>query len=283
MGDGGHEGEYPDDEPPTPKAKRSVADRVIEAVATCHDGSDLWGHLRQDPDAFRRAVAAVLEAPRGPALFNNEEQPAPNAKRDSEPRDTVLTRFPPDERSMDLAAYLMPLIRRLREGGHVQRCHVLYHRDHGYTDGKHSFDAASLLLVLHPCPPIHLIKMVLWHDVGERYVGDLPASAKWASAMLSAAYEALERQVLESHFVMKPLLEAMTKWDWQWLKALDAVEFYLWCEDQLAAGNRHVEMAWRNITEALETMRPNMPTPVQTFYDQHRKEGWQRMPERYDR
>ena len=38
----------------------AVVDAVLWAVAQCHDGSDLWAHMKRDPDAFRREVARVL-------------------------------------------------------------------------------------------------------------------------------------------------------------------------------------------------------------------------------
>jgi hypothetical protein len=41
---------------------QNLVDRVIRAVAECHDGSELWGHLRKDPEAFRDAVRAALKS-----------------------------------------------------------------------------------------------------------------------------------------------------------------------------------------------------------------------------
>ncbi|MGH7179497.1 MAG: hypothetical protein ACREJC_19125 [Tepidisphaeraceae bacterium] len=42
-----------------------LIDRILLAVFECHDGSDMWGHARQDPEAFRRAVRRVLDGPLG--------------------------------------------------------------------------------------------------------------------------------------------------------------------------------------------------------------------------
>lgn len=39
----------------------ATIDAVIRAVATVHDGSELWYRLRQDPDSFRDAVRRVLQ------------------------------------------------------------------------------------------------------------------------------------------------------------------------------------------------------------------------------
>lgn len=38
-----------------------IVDRILCAVAECHDRSELWSHLRQDPSAFRMAVRAALK------------------------------------------------------------------------------------------------------------------------------------------------------------------------------------------------------------------------------
>lgn len=51
------------EEAPPAKIKRITADlvdKIIGAVCSCHDGSDLWTHTRRDPEAFRQAVRAVL-------------------------------------------------------------------------------------------------------------------------------------------------------------------------------------------------------------------------------
>lgn len=42
------------------RALDGLVDRVIAAVCETHDGSDLWGHAKEDPEAFRRAVRFAL-------------------------------------------------------------------------------------------------------------------------------------------------------------------------------------------------------------------------------
>lgn len=175
-------------------------------------------------------------------------------------------------------------IRMLREGGNVKRCHALYHNDPGYTDGKHSFDAVSMLLVLHPDPHMDLVKYMLWHDMGERYVGDLPASAKWASPELRACYEILEKTVLKSKLpAIIAAWDRLSADDRTWVAALDMLEFRMWCEDQIAAGNNHVHQAHRSIRRALNEFSDagHMPKEVQQFI-QEGGAKWERLPERFD-
>lgn len=38
-----------------------LVDQVISAVCNTHDGPDLWGHTRKDPEAFRAAVRPLLQ------------------------------------------------------------------------------------------------------------------------------------------------------------------------------------------------------------------------------
>lgn len=37
-----------------------LINQIIVAIGNCHDGGELWSHLRRDPEAFRHAVRGVL-------------------------------------------------------------------------------------------------------------------------------------------------------------------------------------------------------------------------------
>lgn len=174
-------------------------------------------------------------------------------------------------------------IRALREGGHVKRCHALVHNDVGYTDGKHSYDALSLLLMLHPDPQMHLVKWVLWHDAAERWVGDLPASIKEKDRRLRAAYVAAEEEAMATH--LPSVLEAWTQLsdsDRAWAAGVDMVEFYLWCEDQHALGNRHVENARINILAYIQAAQTagHLPAALWEFVNRRGGAKWRRLPEK---
>lgn len=124
-----------------------------------------------------------------------------------------------------------------REGGNVLRCHTVPH--HGqYSVGKHSYDSLSLLLLLHPEPSMNLVKAVLWHDCAERFVGDMPAPAKWLNQALGEEYEKAEREAQEASGLALPDL---TEEEQNWLTAVDRVELLLWAEEQSALGNRHIQ------------------------------------------
>ncbi len=161
-----------------------------------------------------------------------------------------------------------------REAGNVRRCHTLPHVGE-YTVGKHSFDAVSLLLILHPAPSVSLIMALMWHDCGERWTGDIPSPAKHRDQVFHDALDAMELgQIQEWEFYEG--FEGLEGDDYAWLRAIDQIEFCLWCHDQEAFGNKHVLKA-RGYTEKLMNSEAHRwPAPCLEFYAAFK---WDRMPE----
>lgn len=155
---------------------------------------------------------------------------------------SIMSKIADEEREAErvLAARSEQTNRRVlaaREGGNVLRCHTVPH--HGqYSVGKHSYDALSLLLLLHPNPSMNLVKATLWHDCAERFVGDMPAPAKWLNQRLGEEYELAEREAQKASGLELPEL---TEDEQNWLTAVDRVELLLWAEEQAALGNRHIQ------------------------------------------
>lgn len=174
---------------------------------------------------------------------------------------------------------LQTLIRQViaaREAGHVERCHTVPHRA-GYSVGRHSYDALSLLLLLHPEPSVRLIKAVLWHDAAERWVGDLPTTVKWSYPALCTAYENAERSELQRH--LPPAAEALNslfEQDLIWLDAVDKIELWLWVLDEMHLGNQHVADFKARLEDAFfRSSRGDwLPGPAKEFLQQY---GWQRL------
>jgi hypothetical protein len=52
------------------RVSKDLVDRILFAVGNCHDGSELWGHMRRDPEAFRRAVSYAI----APALMGSQAE-----------------------------------------------------------------------------------------------------------------------------------------------------------------------------------------------------------------
>lgn len=145
-----------------------------------------------------------------------------------------------------------------REAGRVHRCHVL--PGPGYDLAQHSYGALSLLLLLHPSPSLGLIKAVLWHDVAERWLGDLPQTAKMDNPELTAVYEAAENRILRK-LAMFPELDAEEQ---RWLRAVDVVDFLLWCFEEVHTGNKYLEKVGDEVSYGVRKMmdRGRIPDPM---------------------
>lgn len=169
---------------------------------------------------------------------------------------------------------LQTRIQATREAGTVRRCHIVPH--HGqYNIAQHSYGAVSLLLLLNPEPSLNLIKAVQWHDAGERWLGDMPAPAKWDNFDLGQVYEAAERRVLDAI----GLLPELTREEEHWLKAVDTLDLWLWCREEEALGNATVKamrLACEKVTDA-RALDGTLPKPVAAFYAATRQQEHQRL------
>lgn len=131
---------------------------------------------------------------------------------------------------------VMEKIKAAREAGHVRRCHVLPHKG-DYKISEHCYGATSLLLLLHPSPSLALIKEIMWHDLSERWVGDMPAPAKWYNEVLGREYEKTEDLVKEKLGFSFEISDE----DRVWLNACDKLDLLFWCYDELHFGNQHLQ------------------------------------------
>jgi len=152
----------------------------------------------------------------------------------------------------------------LRECSNVRRCHNLPH--HGeYTVGKHSFDAAILLMVLHPDASTNLLKAVLVHDFGERWCGDLPAPVKWCDGEFAKRSAELEQRCIEN--IGLDFFSLLSPEERVWLKAVDSIDLLLWAKEQWAMGNQMVKLMIDNLTKFFE--RTEMPIAARRFVQNH--------------
>jgi hypothetical protein len=115
-----------------------------------------------------------------------------------------------------------------REAGQVVRCHTVPRVPY-YDVAQHTFGALNLLLLLHPGPSVDLIKAVQWHDVAERWTGDVPATAKWGNPALGEFLAERETDVL----TRLELSVSLGEEDTRWLKAVDILDLWLWGRENL--------------------------------------------------
>lgn len=123
----------------------------------------------------------------------------------------------------------------LLEGGQTLRLHTLPHLQH-YDVAQHSWGMAALLHALWPQCNKRLLLAVLFHDVGERWVGDTPAPLKWwiepQVGTLIKQVEARIQKTLDVYFE----LDCDERY---WLKALDITELFLFCCREVRMGNSY--------------------------------------------
>lgn len=144
------------------------------------------------------------------------------------------------------------LVKALREGGKVERAHTHAHIG-SYTVGQHSFDLACILIALKPEPPsAALLRAALTHDVPERWIGDSPAWAKWASPNLRKCLDELERRVVAALGIG----ERLTKLESKWLRAADRLELWIWAHEQVRMGNLGADQILDNLEGYFEREPP---------------------------
>lgn len=157
-------------------------------------------------------------------------------------------------------------VKVFREAALVRRMHcVPMHTD--YTVGQHSHGALDLLLLLHPRPSLALIKAVQWHDKHERFVGDVPATAKRAHRPLGNALGHLEREINE-FLGVQDTLDSLELDEKLWLQAVDLLDLMLTCEEEMQLGNSNAATTYNTVRGYLaEGMR--LPEPVRRFLIRH--------------
>ena len=169
-------------------------------------------------------------------------------------------------------------IRAIREGGNTERAHTIPH--HGtYRVAEHSWNVATLLAVLHPDPSRDLILAGMWHDVHERWTGDIPGSIKWGfSDILKGEIKKLIADV-ESGLGIDHILNLLPE-DLKWLKACDMLEFWLWSIDQQALGNCNAVEGRSNAEYWFSTHEDDIPDMVLNFMTNYQwcrtsdRDGW---------
>lgn len=138
---------------------------------------------------------------------------------------------------------LINLVKAHREAGDVRRMHTVP----VVTDPsvcRHSWNMAILLWLLHPKPTFELVMKALTHDNAERWIGDTPSPAKYKiNPGIKEELDIAEAQVNELIGCEFDLSEE----DARWVRAVDLLEFLMFCEDELYIGNQNVKSSLVNV------------------------------------
>lgn len=156
-----------------------------------------------------------------------------------------------------------PILRAL-EGGAVKRCHVIPHHGH-YDVAQHTWRMLIILDILHPDASSALRRAVLWHDVAERWTGDTPTVAKEIYPPLKSA---LAQATAAAEKVAEIPAPVLTPLEADWLKALDWLEFLIWCDDQLSLGNVGLSFKRQTVWDGI--WRLPLPPEVQQYLRDYR-------------
>lgn len=151
-----------------------------------------------------------------------------------------------------------------RLGGKVERCHNIPH--HGsYSVAAHTWGCAMLLLALWP-DRIWLLPRILAHDVAEGWVGDVPAPTCRYVPGVRDNLNKVEGKLLEA-LGLPDGYEGLSDEETAILKAVDRLEFVIWCYEQVHLGNLYVMEALGEMDRVLTVESP-LPEPAMEFYVQ---------------
>ena len=165
------------------------------------------------------------------------------------------------------------LAKAVREAGAIRRVHTMPH--HGtYSNAEHSYNVLSLLFVLYPgTPSPELIRSTLWHDVAERWTGDMPGPMKYVSQVLADHVEHIEERCL----MAMGLGPSLTDEEETWLTALDKIELWLWSADQIAMGNQNAVEIQRTLYDLFMSGAIPLPKECLEFVREFR---WSRLSDK---
>ena len=155
-----------------------------------------------------------------------------------------------------------------RTAAYVKRMHI--HRIHGdYTSHEHVNNMLNMYLILNPNPTMEGVKAIQWHDAGELGPGDIPSPAKPLFG-LGKVINNIERCVRENYGME---VENLSDEDALWLKSLDALEFLLFCQDQINLGNNFIIPKAVRVRNHLDmvTSLGKLPKEIADYYGEIRE------------
>jgi 5'-deoxynucleotidase YfbR-like HD superfamily hydrolase len=153
----------------------------------------------------------------------------------------------------------------LRRGAEVKRFHTRPIIGE-LTVGHHTNGALNLLVVLHPNPPLLLIKAVMWHDMAEQVIGDAPAPGLWRNPEYARAYYETEKTYLRE--VVGLNMDHLSEEEHLWLMGVDKLDCLFFAFEQLRIGNLAMIETQENLAKWFEERRTLMPMPIVELYDE---------------
>lgn len=135
----------------------------------------------------------------------------------------------------------LTLHKRLR-GGYVMRYHTTPEVGAGQNVGEHTWRACVIMHTLWPDVSREALLHMMYHDVAEAELGDLPAPTKWKYAALAKEYSKAEKE----YETLLGVHSKLNDQDAQRCKMADMLELILHCARQLVMGNDYALHVYEN-------------------------------------
>lgn len=170
-------------------------------------------------------------------------------------------------------------IRSVREAGRVERCHLVPHLKE-YNNAMHQWGVACLCRILWP-EERQLVDFAMFHDVPERWTGDIPGQFLSGKHALRESLEHADTTIMEG--IGLPCEHSMPLQDWLKLRAADKLELWLWTWEEEAMGNRMVLGIRKELDKMFDASdaEGNLPKEVVAVLSEQRALGWKRMGEKF--
>ena len=128
------------------------------------------------------------------------------------------------------------LIQKRLRGGDVLRYHTRPEVADRQDVAAHTWKALVLLTTIWPECSRESILFVLYHDIAELEVGDIPATTKWKNHRFSEALSVIEKNY-EKLLDLPVKYTDLSKQDQQRVKIVDILELVFHCHKQIQKGN----------------------------------------------
>jgi hypothetical protein len=154
------------------------------------------------------------------------------------------------------------IVKAFREGGSVQRCHARQML-RPYSVAQHSFNLMGLISQFHPEPSAKLLQAALWHDVPERFTGDIPTPVKVLAPNIRVLLKEVEKRINDALQITHHM--DLNDEDSIWLKACDMLELWIWAREERALGNTSCEALEKDVTKIIFKLRADDRFPQELF------------------
>lgn len=148
----------------------------------------------------------------------------------------------------------MNQIIELLTSGRVRRYHTVPCVEQ-QTVADHTWGVLALIAAYHPSPSAALFRHVIWHDMGEREIGDVPYTLCEIDDELKRKLNDYEKEIVEAKLDGLQQVGQLTMDDYNWFKTCDMLELVFYCRHQWTLGNTYMLPIYSNGVNYLSKMR----------------------------